>query len=79
MQSDVTQPSASLFVRNPGWHAVFDMDGARRSRPAASSTTWLAADKMLIAGLPLPVPGAGYIEKDGSGYRLVPVAWNPVV
>jgi len=25
------------------------------------------------------VPGLGYIEKAGSGYRLIPAAWNPVI
>ena len=29
--------------------------------------------------LSLPVPGLGYIEKAGTGYRLVPVAWNPML
>ncbi len=31
------------------------------------------------AGLPLSVPGLGNVEKDGTGYRVVPAPWNPVI
>jgi hypothetical protein len=34
------------------------------------------ADKMLIQG---PFPGRGYVEKSGSGYRLVPAPWSPTI
>jgi hypothetical protein len=26
-----------------------------------------------------PIPSIGHVEKDGGKYRLVPVAWNPVI
>ena len=39
----------------------------------------LVADKMQRPGLPLSVPGLGYVEKDGTGYRLVPAPWSPVL
>ena len=38
-----------------------------------------SAEKILVAGYHFPFPGLGYIEKAGGGYRLVPVAWNPVL
>ena len=38
-----------------------------------------SADKLLISGYHFPFPGLGYIEKAGSGYRLIPAAWNPVI
>jgi hypothetical protein len=37
------------------------------------------ADKMLIQGYHFPFPGRGYVEKSGSGYRLVPAMWNPAI
>src|SRR6266545_3244906 len=37
----------------------------------------LAADRMLVSGYHFPFPSLGYIEKAGSGYRLIPVNWNP--
>ena len=32
---------------------------------------------MMVQGFHLPFPAAGYIEKAGNGYRLVPATWNP--
>ena len=36
----------------------------------------LAAERMLVSGYHFPFPSLGYIEKAGSGYRLIPVNWN---
>jgi hypothetical protein len=38
-----------------------------------------AAEKMPISGYHFPFPSVGHVEKDGAGYRLVPIAWNPVL
>jgi hypothetical protein len=35
-----------------------------------------AAEKALVAGYHFSFPNAGHVEKDGAGYRLVPVAWS---
>jgi glyoxylase-like metal-dependent hydrolase (beta-lactamase superfamily II) len=77
VQADVTAASALLFVRNPGWHAVFDMDGAMAEQTRRKLYDMAAADKMPIQGFHFPFPALGYIEKDGAGYRLVPAFWNP--
>jgi hypothetical protein len=37
------------------------------------------ADKMPIQGYHFPFPGRGYVEKSGSGYRLVPAMWSPAI
>src|ERR1700733_8366996 len=38
-----------------------------------------AAERMLVAGFHFPFPSAGYVEKDGPRYRLIPVYWNPTL
>ena len=38
-----------------------------------------SAEKVLIAGFHFSFPSLGHVEKDGSNYRLVPVAWSPVI
>jgi hypothetical protein len=38
-----------------------------------------AAEKVLISGYHFPFPGLGWVEKAGSGYRLVPAQWSPVL
>jgi glyoxylase-like metal-dependent hydrolase (beta-lactamase superfamily II) len=79
VQADVTAAIGLLFARNPGWHAIFDMDGAQAEQTRRKLYDMAAADKLLIQGYHYPFPAAGYIEKDGQGYRLVPISWNPTL
>jgi glyoxylase-like metal-dependent hydrolase (beta-lactamase superfamily II) len=68
-----------LFVRNPEWQFSFDMDGPLAVETRKKLLDRAAADKTLVAGYHWPFPATGYITKEGSGYRLHPVAWNPVL
>jgi glyoxylase-like metal-dependent hydrolase (beta-lactamase superfamily II) len=78
IQSDVTNLPA-LFVSNPGWHLMFDQDPALAEKTRRKVYDMLVADKMRVQGFHYPFPANGYIEKDGSGYRLVPAPWSPVI
>lgn len=78
IQSDVTNHPA-LFLRNPGWHVTFDMDGPAAEAVRRKVYDMVATEKMLVQGYHYPFPAAGYVEKDGSNYRLVPVQWNPSI
>jgi glyoxylase-like metal-dependent hydrolase (beta-lactamase superfamily II) len=75
---DVTN-NAYLFVRNPEWQVSFDMDGPLAVQTRKKLLDQAAADKMLVAGYHWPFPAAGFITKEGSGYRLNPVPWNPIL
>ena len=47
-------------------HKFYDMAGGR--------------EKATVVGFHFTVPGRSvHVEKDGTGYRLVPVAFNPVL
>jgi len=37
----------------------------------------VSAEKMFVSGYHFPFPGLGWVEKAGTGYRLIPAAWNP--
>jgi glyoxylase-like metal-dependent hydrolase (beta-lactamase superfamily II) len=78
VQADVTNVPA-LFVVNPGWQAMFDMDGAMAEDARRKLYDMLATEKMMIQGFHYPFPAVGYIEKSGTGYRAVPVAWSPML
>ena len=78
VQADVTNLPA-LFVRNPGWHAVFDMDGKQAEETRRKVYDMAIAEKLMIQGFHYPFPSAGWVEKDGTGYRVVPISWNPVI
>jgi glyoxylase-like metal-dependent hydrolase (beta-lactamase superfamily II) len=76
VQIDVTN-IPSLFLRNPDWHVVFDNDGALAQQTRHKLYDMAAADRLVVVGYHFPFPCVGHVEKDGNGYRLVPVAWDP--
>jgi glyoxylase-like metal-dependent hydrolase (beta-lactamase superfamily II) len=78
VQADVSNHPA-LFVRNPGWHAAFDMDAAMAEAGRRRLYDQLASDKMRLQGFHFPFPANGYVEKDGNGYRYTPAPWHPVI
>jgi glyoxylase-like metal-dependent hydrolase (beta-lactamase superfamily II) len=78
VQGDVTHVPF-LFVRNPGWHAMYDQDGGMAEQTRRRVYDMLVSEKMRVQGFHYPFPGLAHVEKDGSGYRAVPAAWNPVI
>jgi len=78
VQADVTNVPF-LFARNPGWHLVFDQDAKMAEETRRKVYDMVAAEKMLIQGFHYPFPAVGHIEKDGNGYRVISVPWNPVI
>ena len=77
VQSDVT--NIPIFVTHPDWHIAFDNDPTLAQQTRHKFFDMAAAEKTLVAGYHFWFPSVGHIEKAGSGYRLVPVAWNPSI
>jgi glyoxylase-like metal-dependent hydrolase (beta-lactamase superfamily II) len=78
IQSDVTN-IPELFLRNPDWHVAFDTDAELAQKTRHKFYDMASAEKATVIGFHFPFPAIGYVEKDGNGYRLVPVAFNPVL
>ena len=78
IQSDVTN-NPCLFAAHPEWHAYFDQDGDVAEATRRRVYDMLVAEKLQVQGFHYPFPGLGNIEKDGSGYRVVPAPWNPSI
>jgi hypothetical protein len=71
VQGDVAnQPE--LFLRHPDWHNAFENNPIEAAATRRRIYDMVAAEKMLVAGYHFPLPGFGYVEKDGSAYRLIP-------
>ncbi|MCC2651632.1 MAG: fold metallo-hydrolase [Microvirga sp.] len=78
IMSDTTNHPA-LFVRNPDWAAVFDMDPDQARATRRRLLDMAASERAQVAFYHAPFPGTGHIAKDGNGFRFVPVQWNPAV
>jgi glyoxylase-like metal-dependent hydrolase (beta-lactamase superfamily II) len=78
MLSDTTNHPA-LFVRNPDWAAVFDVDGEQARQTRRRLLDMAASERAQVAFYHAPFPATGHIDRDGNGYRFVPVQWSPVI
>ena len=76
--SDTTNNPA-LFVRNPDWAAVADMDGDVARQTRRKLLDMVATDRMQVSFYHAPFPATGFIGKDGSRFQMIPVAWQPAV
>lgn len=78
VQSDVTN-IPHLFLRNPTWQVMFDIDPLKAAETRKKFYDMASADRMMIQGFHFPFPSAGYVERDGDRYRLIPIPWNPAI
>ena len=76
--ADVTNHPA-LFVRNPDWAAVFDMDADVARATRHRMLDMAASEKTRVHFYHAPFPSNGYIAKDGNGFALVPAQWTPAI
>jgi glyoxylase-like metal-dependent hydrolase (beta-lactamase superfamily II) len=78
VQGDLTH-APFLFVRNPGWHPFYDHDPIQAEAARRKVYDMLVAEKMPVQGFHYPFPALAHVEKTATGYREVPVAWNPTI
>lgn len=64
-----------LFLANPGWRLMYDMDPAMAEATRRRMFDMAVADRMLVQGFHYPFPANGRVEKAGDGYKLVPTPW----
>lgn len=65
---------AALFVRNPDWAVMFDMDADAARATRRRIADLVVRDKMLLAGYHLPGPAVGTLAASGKGYEFTPLA-----
>ena len=78
IQSDVTN-IPELFLRNPDWHVVYDVDPDVAQATRHEFYDMASTEKAMVVGFHFTFPSIGHVEKDGTKYRLVPIAWNPLI
>lgn len=70
-----TTNNPHIFARHPGWHAMFDMDGAAAEATRRRLLDRASADKLRIAFYHGAFPSTGYVLRNASGYDFVPAFW----
>ena len=78
IQADITAGAATLFARNPDWQFVFDTDKAQAVETRKKLYDMAATEKMMVQGYHIAFPSLVYVERSGSGFRLVPAPLEPV-
>jgi glyoxylase-like metal-dependent hydrolase (beta-lactamase superfamily II) len=78
VQSDVTN-IPHLFLRNPSWQVMFDVDPLQAAETRKKFYDIASADRLMVQGFHFPFPSVGHVERDGDRYRLIPAPWNPVI
>jgi glyoxylase-like metal-dependent hydrolase (beta-lactamase superfamily II) len=79
VQADITAGAAPLFARNPDWQFVFDTDRPQAVETRKKLYEMAAAEKMMVQAFHIAFPSMVYVEKNGNGYRLVPVPWSSTI
>lgn len=74
-----TSNHPALFVRNPDWAAIFDMDADTARTTRRRLLDMAASERTRVHFYHAPFPANGYIARDGNGYQLVPAQWTPAV
>jgi glyoxylase-like metal-dependent hydrolase (beta-lactamase superfamily II) len=78
ISADVTN-IPEFFLRNPDWHVAYDADPELAQKTRHKFYDMASAEKATVVGFHFPFPAVGHVEKDGNNYRLIPVAFNPVL
>ena len=59
--------------------AIFDNDPAQAIATRRKFHDMASSEKALITGYHFPFPGVAHIEKTATGYREVPIQWDPLL
>ena len=65
-----------VSLQRPDWHVRFDMDKEAAGAARKRILDMVAAERIPATGYHMPFPAVGYVEKNGSGYRWVPVSYQ---
>lgn len=79
IQADITAGATTLFARHPDWQFVFDTDKAQAVETRKKLYDMAATEKMMVQGYHIPFPSLVNVERNGSGFRLVPAPWSPSI
>lgn len=63
-------------LANPEWHAFFDMDKAGGAATRRTIYDMAATDGVLVSAYHTSFPSLGYVVRQGTGYRWIPLTYQ---
>ncbi len=63
-------------LAHPEWHALFDMDKAQGAATRRRIYDMAATDRIPVVGYHTSFPSVGYVERQGSAYRWLPLTYQ---
>jgi glyoxylase-like metal-dependent hydrolase (beta-lactamase superfamily II) len=73
IQGDLNNQSV-VFSKYPEWHSKYDADPALGGATRRRIYEMLLAENIPVQAYHHPFPGLGRVERDGAGFRVVPIA-----
>ncbi len=73
--ADITN-NPMLFVRNPDWQAMFDMNPEEAVATRRRILDQAAAEKLCLFFFHAPFPGVATVVKHGDGFEYLPALWT---
>jgi glyoxylase-like metal-dependent hydrolase (beta-lactamase superfamily II) len=74
-----TSSRPEVFLRNPGWASIFDIDGAAATASRIAIFGRIAAERARMTAYHFPFPANGFIQTMGNGFRFVPADWTNAI
>lgn len=72
VQGDINNQSV-MFSKHPEWQGGFDQDPAQAAATRRRIYDMLATENMPVQAYHHPFPGLSRVERDGTGFRVVPI------
>jgi hypothetical protein len=63
-------------LAHPEWHALFDMDEERGATTRKRIYDMAARERLIVMGYHTSFPSVGYVRKDCTGYRWLPLTYQ---
>ena len=74
-----TSSRPELFLRNPGWSSIFDIDGPAATASRIALFDRISAERARMTAYHFPFPAMGTVLKQAAGFRFVPADWSSAI
>jgi len=74
-----TSSRPEIFLRNPGWTSIFDIDGRAATATRIALFDRIASERARMTAYHFPFPANGTVLRQGDGFRFMPADWTSTI